>query len=102
MFHSSIIHNGSLYIFGGRAHDMEPLDDLYQFDISKGIWKKVTAKGKYPSGRWAHTMTLIDNTKFLVFGGCNSTEYFNDLYEFSFGKYLINILIYIIYLYLLF
>lgn len=85
MHHSSIVENGIIWIFGGRTPEMDGLSDLYSFNIIKNKWRKINTSGDIPSPRWAHSMTKIDSKRFLIYGGCSSCEYFNDLYEFHLG-----------------
>lgn len=85
MHHSSLFCNNKLWIFGGRG-EMDGLCDLFVFDIKRNSWREIRCKGDIPSPRWSHSMTLIDDKRFVIFGGCSSVEYFNDLYEFDMVK----------------
>ena len=33
-----------------------------------------------PTARYGHSATLVAGSKMLIFGGCDGTNYFNDLY----------------------
>ena len=37
--HSAVIHENSMYIFGGKDEDNEKLNDLWCFDFTERTWK---------------------------------------------------------------
>ena len=49
-------------------------------------WKKVSAKGDVPSGRWGHT-AVVHGSHMYVFGGFTDSSFNNDLFKFDFGMY---------------
>jgi len=84
MHHSAVPYKNSMLIFGGRTPDMEGTCDLHLYDICKNTWTTVACQGDIPTPRWSHSMTIFDDQRLLVFGGCSSCEYYKDLYEFTF------------------
>lgn len=39
--HTSIIHNGKLYIFGGQDDENNKLGDMWEFDFTTSTWKHI-------------------------------------------------------------
>ena len=52
--------------------------------VGKHVWNKINVDNscKNPKARYAHSMVSYDN-KLLVFGGTNTTETFNDLWQYD-------------------
>lgn len=79
--HSSVLHNGKLYIFGGANDNPEPHDilfDLWEYDISNNIW---TQRSDGPAPRDCHS-AVIYNDRMYVFGGWYNIRH-NDLWEYD-------------------
>eukprot|EP01116_Phalansterium_solitarium_P022199 TRINITY_DN7242_c0_g1_i1.p1 TRINITY_DN7242_c0_g1~~TRINITY_DN7242_c0_g1_i1.p1 ORF type:complete len:995 (-),score=303.02 TRINITY_DN7242_c0_g1_i1:562-3546(-) len=83
---------GGMIIFGGYAgtgEDTHVLDDLWAFDFNTKLW---TPWGRVPPGRGpraraGHSAVAIDDNRMIIFGGATSSEYMNDVWEYSFYKH---------------
>jgi len=84
-FHSSIVYENSLWIFGGKSNRYE--NDLFQFDFATNSWREIRAlSGPLPSKRFGHS-AVVHNNNLYICGGYDSFGFIcNDLYEFSFSK----------------
>ncbi|CAF1570375.1 unnamed protein product, partial [Didymodactylos carnosus] len=85
--HSVTAIGNHLYVFGGEYEPRIPVDnDIYQYNIKSGEWKKLMTTGEKPSLRIAHAATSISN-RLYIFGGRTGIEtdenVFNDLYSFD-------------------
>ena len=65
--HSSSLHYGSVWTFGGYA-DGAPLDTLVSHTPATGAWSTVAASGAAPAPRYWHAAAVIGDT-LLVHGG---------------------------------
>lgn len=102
---SSWAHAGRLYVFGGygwsqlehllqlqdRQKDLQLASDqrwpqfgwnnqLVEFEPSQNLWRWPSYSGRCPSARAAHSGALVDN-KYYLFGGRDSCQRLNDLYQ---------------------
>jgi Galactose oxidase, central domain len=86
--HSSVIHQGSMWVFGGRDEDNNKLNDLWKFEISTSTWQEIKpADGVYPLERSGHSSDIYEGQYMIVFGGIYEiTKELNDLYLFDFTK----------------
>jgi N-acetylneuraminic acid mutarotase len=65
--------DSALYLFGGHDSRGKNRNDLFKFDISNSTWSLINTKGKSPSERCYHEMSLINKDYFVVFGGIYGT-----------------------------
>ncbi|KAK9323406.1 hypothetical protein V1517DRAFT_320672 [Lipomyces orientalis] len=87
--HTMNIIGSKLYVFGGQFDDIF-FNDLYSFDLNtvQGVsaesrWELVTpASDVIPPTRTNHS-TVVFNGKLYIFGGTNSTEWYNDTWCFD-------------------
>lgn len=85
-YHYNIFYyKNSIYIFGGTFDDdiftqnyIFDSTEIFQFDIQKEEWKKITFKNKGPLKRHKHSGVLIGN-EMIIYGGCSPI--FNDVYN---------------------
>jgi len=84
--HSIVLHEDSLYVFGGYDGKMR-FGDLYKCKLrgAKYKWKRIVGDGTLPLNRFGHTAVIYDNSMF-VFGGWNGHDTMDDIYQYSFGK----------------
>ncbi|MBI4711967.1 MAG: hypothetical protein HY762_01470 [Planctomycetes bacterium] len=84
--HSMAWDGTEAIMFGGKASDGNPLNDLWWYDPTGNTWaEKITQNGTgLPTLlRSAHSM-VWDGTKGIMFGGYyNSTTYYNDLWWYE-------------------
>jgi len=80
---SAVVHNGHLYVFGGRD-GRTYYADLYSFSFSTRVWSKVDTRGSLVKRRYRHTAVVYER-KMYIFGGEFGSECcYNDLYCFDF------------------
>lgn len=66
--HTAVVHDNSMYVFGGCTSAMTTFNDLWRLDLSKRKWIRPLAMGTYPSPKACSS--LIHYRDFLVlFGG---------------------------------
>eukprot|EP01080_Neovahlkampfia_damariscottae_P002395 gene2395-2859_t len=88
--HSMTLYSDSIYIFGGVYYELDQLitknqmnflNDILIFNISKQKWMNVKIQGEKPSGRHFHS-GIISQNKLYIFGG-KANGYKNDHYSFD-------------------
>nr|AML78379.1 putative LOV domain-containing protein [Phoradendron leucarpum] len=69
-------------IFGGEGVDMEPLNDtiVLDLDAARPEWERVRVAGSSPPGRWGHTLSCLNGSSVVVFGGCGRRGLLNDVF----------------------
>jgi len=83
VFPSAVVHNSSLYVFGGHDGTVYR-NDLLVFNFETRCW--VTALeivGEAPSPRDAHAAVVHDSWM-CIFGGYDSKRYLNDFHRYDF------------------
>ena len=84
--HSAAIHNGNMYVFGGKNEDAEKLNDLWVYNIADKRWAEIEAEGEIPFERSGHSADIYDDYM-VVFGGIwDVTKELNDLHLYSFSR----------------
>lgn len=70
-----------LVLFGGEGVNMEPMDDTFvlNLDAVNPEWRQVSVKSA-PPGRWGHTLTSLNGSWLVVFGGCGKQGLLNDVF----------------------
>lgn len=66
--HSAIIHENSMYVFGGGSSTATTFNDLWRFDLSTRQWIRPISMGTYPSPKACASMVSYKNL-FILFGG---------------------------------
>jgi hypothetical protein len=59
---------------------------LSQIRLDEMKWHKCLTNGTIPSIRGAHSATLLNNNKILVFGGYEGNSHLSDMYLLDTGK----------------
>mmetsp|Transcript_19582 Transcript_19582/g.23806 ORF Transcript_19582/g.23806 Transcript_19582/m.23806 type:complete len:447 (+) Transcript_19582:107-1447(+) len=82
--HSAVLYNNSVYFFGGlyqrsvESTMLVTVDGIHRYSIDDGKYYAVTAKGEQkPLPRSRHLSAMAyngDNTKWLIYGGCEHSE----------------------------
>eukprot|EP01080_Neovahlkampfia_damariscottae_P004103 gene4103-7391_t len=83
--HSSIFHEGYLYIFGGVSFNNEVLNDLYILDFDKNTVssKRILIRGPSPKIVYGTKFHYYFHESLVIYGGFNGEEYTNDFYSFD-------------------
>jgi flavin-binding kelch repeat F-box protein 1 len=70
-----------LVLFGGEGVDMQPMDDTFvlNLDSASPEWCRVKVASA-PPGRWGHTLSNINGSWLVVFGGCGRNGPLNDAF----------------------
>ncbi|XP_047980029.1 adagio protein 3-like [Salvia hispanica] len=70
-----------LVLFGGEGVNMQPMDDTFvlNLDVKNPEWRRVSVKCS-PPGRWGHTLSSLNGSWLVVFGGCGRQGLLNDVF----------------------
>ncbi|KAK9064668.1 hypothetical protein SSX86_016050 [Deinandra increscens subsp. villosa] len=70
-----------LVLFGGEGVNMQPMDDTFvlNLDVVNPQWRQVSVKSA-PPGRWGHTLSCLNGSWLVVFGGCGKQGLLNDVF----------------------
>ena len=86
-FHSSVVYNDCLYVFGGKSNGY--FSDVHMYDPVANSWTRLNTTNENgtdsnaPSNRYAQTAAMINNEMF-VFGGYDHNGYCcNDLFALN-------------------
>ena len=66
--HKPCVFGHSVVVFGG-INDYDNAKDAFEFDSNKNLWTKLKQTGDVPSPRDDHSLSQIDDSSFLIFGG---------------------------------
>lgn len=82
-----------LILFGGYTNQtstsldsefQKQLDDLWVYNLETNIWRECFQNSPYsPQARYGSSMTLVEDAKFMLFGGVNSGVTLSDLWLFN-------------------
>ena len=84
--HSATLHNGNMYIFGGKDNESEKLDDLWVYNIADSKWTQLNPEGDIPYPRSGHSCDIYDDWLVLFGGIWDVTKELNDLWFYSISK----------------
>nr|AML76689.1 putative LOV domain-containing protein [Philoxerus vermicularis] len=70
-----------LVLFGGEGVGMQPMDDTFvlNLDSEHPEWCRVSVKSS-PPGRWGHTLSCLNGSCLVVFGGYGREGLLNDVF----------------------
>ncbi|KAL9364544.1 hypothetical protein Peur_042417 [Populus x canadensis] len=70
-----------LVLFGGEGVNMQPMDDTFvlNLDAANPEWQRISVKSS-PPGRWGHTLSCLNGSWLVVFGGCGRQGLLNDVF----------------------
>ncbi|GAA0174803.1 DNA-binding transcription factor [Lithospermum erythrorhizon] len=70
-----------LVLFGGEGVNMQPMDDTFvlNLDAANPEWRRISVKSS-PPGRWGHTLSCLNGSWLVVFGGCGRQGLLNDVF----------------------
>ncbi|KAI0244378.1 hypothetical protein L0F63_003636, partial [Massospora cicadina] len=77
--HSATLVGDRIFIFGG-CNPQACSNDVYIFDTDTMYWSHPQTAGTPPAPRRAHSATLVEGLGLLIFGGGDSSQYYNDLH----------------------
>ncbi|XP_022886133.1 adagio protein 1-like isoform X2 [Olea europaea var. sylvestris] len=68
-------------LFGGEGVNMQPMNDTFVLDLnsSNPEWQHVIV-GSPPPGRWGHTLSCVNGSHLVLFGGCGRQGLLNDVF----------------------
>jgi len=70
-----------LVLFGGEGVNMQPMDDTFVLNLeaARPEWRRVKVSAS-PPGRWGHTLSWLNGSCLVVFGGCGQQGLLNDVF----------------------
>ena len=70
-----------LVLFGGEGIDMQPMADTFVLNLESESpeWRRVKVTSS-PPGRWGHTLSCLNESWLVVFGGCGRQGLLNDVF----------------------
>jgi len=66
--HKASVFGSTVVVYGG-INDYDNNPEAYEFDSSKNAWSKMKSTGDIPKPRDDHSLSQIDDTSFIIFGG---------------------------------
>ena len=81
--HCGFVINDQMVIFGGISEDGNYLNDIWYFDMTLILWSYVVATGQVPPPRELAGCGDTGRNAFIVFGGRDGTNIYNDLYYYD-------------------
>nr|AML78380.1 putative LOV domain-containing protein [Phoradendron leucarpum] len=68
-------------LFGGEGVNMEPMNDTFVLDLNSSDpeWQHVKVSSP-PPGRWGHTLSCVNGSNLVLFGGCGQQGLLNDVF----------------------
>lgn len=70
--HSAVVHNDSMYVFGG--YDGSYRSDFHEFDFVQCSWRPVFGSGRSPRARYRAT-ACVHEDMMILFGGHDGTRH---------------------------
>nr|AML78260.1 putative LOV domain-containing protein [Culcita macrocarpa] len=70
-----------LVLFGGEGINMQPMNDTFVLDLGAASpeWRHMHVSSP-PPGRWGHTLSCLNGSWLVVFGGCGREGLLNDVF----------------------
>ncbi|KAL0237345.1 hypothetical protein PCE1_000742 [Barthelona sp. PCE] len=88
--HSSVVHEGKMYVFGGETDKAGCCDELWVLDFESMTWTLVERSGAWPCARYGHAVTLLAGVMFMIGGarrdsidGATAPAFLNDVWIFD-------------------
>nr|AML78065.1 putative LOV domain-containing protein [Hakea prostrata] len=68
-------------LFGGEGVNMQPMNDTFVLDLNSPTpeWRHIKVSSP-PPGRWGHTLSCVNGSHLVVFGGCGRQGLLNDVF----------------------
>ncbi|CCW65921.1 unnamed protein product [Phytomonas sp. Hart1] len=80
--HTSLTHERTMMVFGGRNAVGECCDDFYMYHFDTSVWRKIISSGPMLFGR-ARNSAVVHHGSVYVFGGWNGKKKLNDLFLYN-------------------
>ncbi|KAL8137982.1 hypothetical protein V2J09_003983 [Rumex salicifolius] len=79
--YSACAAGNKLVLFGGEGVDMEPMDDTFvlNLDAENPEWQLMSMASP-PPGRWGHTLSCLNSSWLVMFGGYGRKGLLNDVF----------------------
>ncbi|KAK6159067.1 hypothetical protein DH2020_006381 [Rehmannia glutinosa] len=70
-----------VFLFGGEGVNMQPMNDTFVLDLNSTNpeWQHVKVSSP-PPGRWGHTLSCVNGSNLVLFGGCGRQGLLNDVF----------------------
>eukprot|EP01087_Luapelamoeba_hula_P021474 TRINITY_DN7518_c0_g2_i1.p1 TRINITY_DN7518_c0_g2~~TRINITY_DN7518_c0_g2_i1.p1 ORF type:complete len:768 (-),score=107.22 TRINITY_DN7518_c0_g2_i1:250-2553(-) len=88
LFHTAVVHERSMFVFGGKAADLCP-PDLLEFHFDTKTWSVVKTTGRGPGPRWGHTAVIAKfhgDWAMYIFGGSDGIAVYAELFVYQFAS----------------
>lgn len=87
-FHSVILFDDSMLVFGGMDDTINPVNKLYEYNIPLKIWTEISSSGDIPRERYLHSAIYESANKCMyIFGGLTSENFAsipsNQIYKYD-------------------
>lgn len=79
-YHTAVIHDKKMFIFGGLDEKRNELGDCYFLDLTTKRWHKVNSKGEGPKPRFSHSASVVGNYMVIHGGRAGKKKFFNDFW----------------------
>lgn len=80
MQHATAVVGHELFLHGGY-NGREYLDDFHVLDTKCSQWTQLRVNGEGPSACYGHTLSVVNNELYLLFGGTHWDQvYLNKMY----------------------
>ncbi|XP_078429479.1 flavin-binding, kelch repeat, f box 1 isoform X2 [Wolffia australiana] len=68
-------------LFGGEGINMQPMNDTYVLNLEAASpeWRQVKVASS-PPGRWGHSLSCLNDSWLVLFGGCGRQGLLNDVF----------------------
>lgn len=76
--HSAVVHNDSMYVFGG--YDGSYRSDFHEFDFVESSWRPVFGSGRSPRARYRAT-ACVHEDMMILFGGHDGTRHLSGMWK---------------------
>ncbi|KAL8611934.1 hypothetical protein ACOMHN_034063 [Nucella lapillus] len=82
--HSAVVHNSTMYVYGGFVGSRGANQQMWALDIDDMKWMELRALSQsQPGGRYSHSAVVAENAMWL-FGGMAGLQPKSDLWRYSF------------------
>ncbi|KAH7404420.1 hypothetical protein KP509_15G024900 [Ceratopteris richardii] len=78
---TNLLESIPVVLFGGEGVNMQPMNDTFVLDLSASHpeWQHVQVSSP-PPGRWGHTLSCLNGSSLVLFGGYGKEALLNDVF----------------------